>query len=392
MEPQQTILVRLQGPDRPGITAELMAVLADAGAQVQDVEQVVVRHRLSLGVVITVPEGRDLLKELLLLAWDQGVTIDFEMVEPSPTSNAARHVVTVLAAEVGPAELAAVAGAIAGGGGNIDRIVRLSRYPVVSYELVVSGGDIEAIRRDLVRVAATRPVDIAVQHFGLARRAARLVVLDVDSTLIQDEVIDLLAARAGCGDAVRAVTERAMAGELDFGEALRARVALLAGTPAATLDEVACSVRLTPGARTFTRTLHRLGYAVAIVSGGFHQVTDRLAADLGIRHAHANHLEVVDGVVTGRLEGPIVDRARKAELLVEIAAVERVGLAQTVAVGDGANDVDMLAVAGLGIAFNAKQLVRDVADTALSVPYLDAVLFLLGISREEVEAADADVG
>jgi phosphoserine phosphatase len=246
------------------------------------------------------------------------------------------------------------------------------------------------MREALVLAAARHGVDVAIQRENLQRRAKRLIVMDVDSTLIQDEVIELLADARGCLAEVAAITARAMAGELDFEASLRERVALLAGMSVGTLDEVGGRIRLTPGARTFVRTLRRLGYTVAIVSGGFDHIVQRLADDLGIEHAVANTLEVRDGVLTGRLLGEIVDRAGKAAVLRRIAAAEHVALEQTVAIGDGANDLDMLATAGLGIAFNAKPVVRQQADTAVSVPYLDAILFLLGIRREEVEAADAD--
>jgi phosphoserine phosphatase len=389
---RQTILARLSGPDHPGITARLMTLLADTGAEIQDIEQVVVRHRLTLALVIVVPAGRDLLKELLLFGWEQRVEVEFEVVEALPSPQQERHAVTVIGADITADDLAAVTAAIAGAGGNIDRIVRLSRYPVVSYEFVVGGGDAAAMRHELITAAAERPVDVAMQRDGFARRALRLVVLDVDSTLIQDEAIELLAEEAGCIDAVRDVTERAMAGELDFEDSLRQRVKLLAGLPIEAVDACAARIRLTPGARTFVRTLRRLGFGIAIISGGFSRLTERVAAELGIEHAHANHLEIVDGRLTGEVVGPIVDRARKAELLAQIAALEGVALDQTVAVGDGANDVDMLSAAGLGIAFNAKPMVRDHADTSVSVPYLDALLFVLGIAREDAEAADAADG
>jgi phosphoserine phosphatase len=386
----ETVLVQVSGPDRPGISAGLFARLAEAEATVGDVEQVVIRGRLSLGVVIDVPGGRDLLKELLLFAWDHGLEIDFDVVDANPTAPQAGFVVTALGPRPSPADLLAVTRAITEGGGNIHRIVRLSRYPVFTYELLVHGGDFDAIREQLVLAAADRAeLDVAIQRGGLGRRANRLVVLDVDSTLIQDEVIDLLAHEAGCSEAVAAVTERAMAGELDFAAALEARVATLAGLDADALDRAYDRLRLTPGARTFVRTLRRLGFTTAIVSGGFSYFTDRLADTLGIDHAHANELEIVDGRLTGRVVGEIVNRDAKARLLKEIAQTVGVGLDQTVAVGDGANDLDMLAAAGLGIAFNAKPVVRDAADTAVSVPYLDAILFLLGVSREEIEAADA---
>jgi len=220
----------------------------------------------------------------------------------------------------------------------------------------------------------------------------RLIVMDVDSTLIQGEVIEMLAAHAGCEEEVAKVTEAAMRGELDFEESLRSRVSLLAGVAESALDEVYDDIVLAPGARTMVRTLRRLGYRFAIVSGGFSQVTDRLAADLGIHFSRANELEVVDGRLTGRIVGEVVDRAGKAAALRQFAAEVGVSEASVIAIGDGANDLDMLNAAGLGIAYNAKPLVRDAADTSVNVPYLDAIMYLLGISREEVEAADAEAG
>jgi phosphoserine phosphatase len=214
--------------------------------------------------------------------------------------------------------------------------------------------------------------------------------MDVDSTLIRGEVIEMLAERAGCREQVAAITELAMRGELDFEQSLRERVALLKGLPATELTAVATSLVLTPGARTLVRTLKRLGYLVAVVSGGFTQITDGLVADLGLDFAAANTLEIVDGTVTGKLVGPIVDRPGKAAALEQFAEMAGVPLSQTIAIGDGANDLDMLGRAGLGVAFNAKPVVREAADTALNVPYLDAILYLLGITRDEIDAADAD--
>ena len=385
----QTVLIRITGPDHPGVTAGLMGVLADADAQVQDIEQIVIRGQLTLGVAVMVPEGRDLLREVLLFGWDQGMEIDFDVVSSTPTPKTRGHVVTILGQDLTPLEIGEATKAIADAGANIDRIIRLSRYPVMSYELLVRDGDDDKLRNNLLGAAAANPgIDVAIQREGLGRRAKRLVVLDVDSTLIQDEVIELLAAEAGCLAEVQRITRDAMEGGIVFESALRMRVRLLGGLDDGAIDRAWANLRLTPGARTFVRTLRRLGYTVAIVSGGFTAFTDRLAEELGIHHAHANELEIVDGKLTGELVGPIVDRERKAAVLREIAAAGHVPLSQTVAVGDGANDLDMLSTAGLGIAFNAKPIVEEAADTALTVPYLDAILFVLGIRREDVEEAD----
>jgi phosphoserine phosphatase len=266
----------------------------------------------------------------------------------------------------------------------------MARYPVTAMEIAVSGADPETLRTVLALEGVRQGLDVAVQDGGLYRRAKRLIVMDVDSTLIQGEVIEMLAEHAGRLDEVAAVTEKAMRGELDFEESLRHRVAALEGLSATALDEVYAAIELAPGARTLVRTLKRLGYQFAIVSGGFSQITDQLAAELGIDYAKANELEIVDGVLTGRVVGEIVDRAGKATALREFAVRSGTPLTQTVAIGDGANDLDMLAVAGLGVAFNAKPVVRAAADTHLSVPYLDTILYLLGITREEVEVADAE--
>ena len=385
----ETVLVRITGPDHPGVTAGLMSVLADAGAEVYDIEQIVIRDQLTLGLAVGVPQGRDLLKDVLLFGWEQGMEVDFDLVSNTPSSQLPGTVVTLLGPDLNPTEIGAAATAIADAGANIDRIIRLSRFPVMSYELLVRDGDVGKLRSNLMHIAAAHPnMDIAIQREGIGRRAKRLIVLDVDSTIIGDEVIDLLAAEAGCLAEVQQITADAMEGALDFESSLRTRVRLLAGLDEDAVARAHSNLRYTPGTRTFVRTLQRLGYTVAIVSGGFTVFTDRIAEDLRLHHAYANVLEFVDGKLTGELVGPIVDRERKAALLREIAATDNVPLSQTVAVGDGANDLDMLSEAGLGIAFNAKPIVSEAADTALSVPYLDAILFVLGIRREDVEAAD----
>jgi phosphoserine phosphatase len=378
------------------VTSRLFTELARFPLVVVDTEQIVLRGRLILGVLVDLA-GADAAAELALrdglsqAARDLGLEIE---VTVGPEDNGATapgplHV-TVLGHPLLPAAMAGVAGCIASCGANIDRIVRLASEPVTCIEMDVSGADPDVLRAELNAQAALLQVDVAVQRSGLYRRAKRLVVMDVDSTLVRGEVIEMLAERAGCALEVAAITQAAMRGELDFEQSLRERVALLSGLSAAALTEVRESLVLTPGARTLVRTLKRLGYLVAIVSGGFTQITDGLVDDLGLDFAAANTLDVVDGVLTGRLIGPIVDRAGKAAALERFAALAGVPLTQTIAIGDGANDLDMLGRAGLGVAFNAKPVVREAADTALNVPYLDAILYLLGITRDEINAADAE--
>jgi phosphoserine phosphatase len=389
MSERSTILVNVHGPDHPGISAGLMDVLDATGAEVYDIEQIVVRGRLTLNVLIGVDGEKATIRDLLLFGWEERLAIEFEVVDPIPTPVKTMTVVTVLGERIGPDDFGVVARSISEGGGNIERIFRLSRYPVTSYELAVSNGDIHKIRELLLAAAAQRPIDIAIQPDGLERRAKRMVVMDVDSTLIEDEVINLLAKEAGVGEQVSLITASALRGEIEFEESLRERVALLKGLTEDDLRRVSKSITVTPGARTFIRTLKRMGMKTAIVSAGFTRFADALATDLGIDHSLSNTLDVKDGILTGRLAGDLVDGPRKAAFLHEIAALEKIPTSQVVAVGDGANDVDMLAAAGLGIAFNAKPVARERADTSVSVPYLDAILFLMGVRRDHVDAADA---
>ena len=392
--PAGSLLITVTGKDRPGVTSALLSTLARWDVVIADVEQVVIRGRLVLGVLLRGGAGAGEAPVRTALEAALGpLGMDVE-VAAGPSEDEAgvhrrgRSHVTVLGHPLRPAALGAVAGCIADYGGNIDRIVRIARYPVTAVELEVSGVDSAVLRPQLALTASRAGVDVAVERSGLHRRAKRLVVMDVDSTLVQGEVIEMLAEHAGCAAEVAEITERAMRGEIDFAQSLQARVALLAGVPEAALEDVRRGLQLARGARTFVRTLKRLDYRIAIVSGGFTQVTDALVADLGIDYSAANTLETYDGRLTGRLIGPVLDRAGKAAALQRFAAEAGVPVSQTVAIGDGANDLDMLAVAGLGIAYNAKPVVRVAADAALNVPYLDAILFLLGISREEVEEAD----
>ncbi|MFZ1411790.1 MAG: phosphoserine phosphatase SerB [Micropruina sp.] len=386
-----SLAATITGTDSPGLLNRLMESIASADAEILDLEQTVVRGQLSIGVLLGVPpRGHDLLQDRLAGACARlglAVSMSEGVGDNPPRIN--RAIVTILGQPLLADHLAVTTQVIAELGGNVDRSRRLSRTPLTSLELWVSAADVTVLRPALARAAALSGFDVSVSPAGLSRLGRRLVVMDVDSTLIRDEVIELLAAHAGCEAAVREVTERAMRGELDFAASLHQRVQLLAGLPVGVLDEVRAAVRLTPGARTLVATLRDLGLAIGVVSGGFIEVVAPLAAELGITYAHANSLEVHDGRLTGRVAGPVVDRAAKATKLREWAKAEGLPLSRTIAIGDGANDLDMLADAGLGIAFNAKPAVRASADTALNLPYLDAVLFLLGLSREEVEDAAA---
>jgi phosphoserine phosphatase len=401
--PGTTVLFTVTGPDRPGVSSVLFAALTRHGVDLLDVEQVVIRGRLTLGALVAAHHDPEALQETVeqaMASISMQVQTSMEASDDPTTRRHSSHVVVVLGRPITARAFASIARALADVGANIDAIRRVADYPVTGLELLVSpvpGRGSEdyppgTLRKKLVDVARTAGVDVAVERAGLARRSKRLIVFDVDSTLVQGEVIEMLGVRAGAEARVRAVTEAAMRGELDFADALRARVATLAELPASVLDEVADELVLTPGARTTIRTLKRLGFRCGVVSGGFTQVIARLAEELALDFVAANELEIRDGRLTGRVVGEIVDRAGKAVALTRFAQEAGVPLEQCVAVGDGANDIDMLATAGLGIAFNAKPALAEVADTALSAPYLDVVLFVLGITRDEVERADAADG
>ena len=393
-ERPETLLITLTGKDRPGVTSSIFDTLSRAGVEVVDIEQIVLRRRLILGVLVTIPRDWKKLRDAVeATARDLGMNVDIDRgTGDNRTRGLGRSHVTVIGTPLKASAMAAVAGRIADSGGNIDRIERMARYPVTAIDLHVSGIDTDALRALLVSEAARQGIDVAVQPANLQRRGMRLIVMDVDSTLIQGEVIEMLAEHAGFGNEVAEVTEAAMRGDLDFERSLRDRVKLLEGVPESAFDAVYDAIVLTPGARTLVRILRRLGYRFALVSGGFSQITERLAEDLGIHFSRANELEVVDGKLTGEIVGDVVDRAGKARALREFAAELGLTEASVIAIGDGANDLDMLNAAGLGIAYNAKPVVQDAADTSVNVPYLDTILYLLGISREEIEAADAAEG
>ena len=391
---QFTGLILLSGVDKPGITEGLFETLSPFAVTILDIEQVVIRERVILTVLLAVnpAHAKAIETDLEECSVRLGVDIASAFEESSILTIAAKRAlchVVVLAPELSPSAFTAVAHAIAIHGGNIERVHRTASYPVTAIELTVSGVAILELRTELAQVANQNAVDIAVSPGGLMRWAKKLVVMDVDSTLIKEEVLELLGKKAGKGPEITAITEAAMRGELDFEASLRARVKLLAGLPETVLTDVQKEITLTPGARTLVRTMHKLGHHVALVSGGFESVIAPIVADLGIKHMRANNLEIVDGKLTGNLTGAIIDRAGKAQALRDFAQEHSIALEQTIAIGDGANDLDMISAAGLGIAFNAKPAVKAAADSSLSAPYLDSVLYLLGITRDEIEESDA---
>ena len=389
-EQQFTGLILVSGVDNPGITEALFETLSPFAVTILDIEQVVIRGRLILTVLLSLApaHAKTIEADLEECAAKIGVDIATAFESSDHTTIAAKrsllHVV-VLSQKLKPEAFKSIAAIIADNGGNIERIHRTASFPLTAIELTVSGADIAMLRPALALTGNEHGVDIAVSPGGLMRFAKKLIVMDVDSTLIEQEVIELLGAKAGVADEIAKITESAMRGELDFEASLRARVALLKGLPESVLVEVQSEITLTPGARTLVRTLNKLGHHIALVSGGFEPVIAPLVSELGIDHMRANNLEIVDGKLTGALVGPIVDRAGKANALKEFATAHNIELEQTIAIGDGANDLDMITIAGMGIAFNAKPAVKAVADSSLSAPYLDSVLYLMGITREEVE-------
>jgi phosphoserine phosphatase len=396
---QASALITITGVDKPGVTSALCQVLATHKVELLDVEHVVIRGRLTLGVLMSAAQQavttHALRREVEAVMHRLGLHVTIKRGDGAQIiRKPSTHTIVVLGLPITAEAFGAVAREVAALGGNIDVIRGVSDHPVTGLELRASvppdtAGQLHAA---LTRVASSAGIDVAVQDSRLSRRAKRLIVFDVDSTLIRGEVIEMLAARAGAQEQVAAITDAAMRGELDFTTSLHLRVATLAGLPVKVLDEVAGKLELTPGASTTVRTLRHLGFRVGVVSGGFTQVIEPLARELMLDFVAANQLEVVDGVITGRVRGTVIDRAGKARALREFADQAGVPMDQTVAVGDGANDIDMLVAAGLGVAFNARPALREVADASLTQPYLDTVLLLLGVTRGEIEAAEAVEG
>ncbi|MFZ9692984.1 MAG: phosphoserine phosphatase SerB [Candidatus Nanopelagicales bacterium] len=389
----RTYLIVISGHDQPGITREVLRTLPSLDSII-DVQQILSEGMLTLHAVVRSMEEmnvieRSLLENLKPFSLDVSVhRANMEVLQNSPD----QLVVTLMSPNLKAESLLLVTESILSLGGNIDSIERIATYPVTALEFRVSQGDIVNLRLSLSEIAITHHLDLAVQRGSLQRRGRHLIVLDVDSTLIQEEVIDLLGQSMGCEREIAEITEKTMRGDLDFESALRERVQLLTGMPASKLAEIYSSITLSPGARTLIRVLKYLDYNVVFVSGGFDFVVQQLAEELGADGFVANKLEILNGYVSGNLVGDIIDRSGKARALHDFAARFTIPMARTIAIGDGANDIDMLNLAGLGIAFNAKPLVQRKADTSINVPYLDSILYLLGITRLEIEQLNRELG
>lgn len=403
---RQIILINISGTDKPGLTSSIMEILSRDGSQILDIGQAVIHDTLSLGILVEVPvnaESSPLLKDVLFRTHELGLQVRFTPIDEQDYESwvggqgKPRHIVTLLARKLSAEHLAAISSVISRYQLNIDRIERLSGRVALGESSVSSRACVEisvrgpmedasAVRRELLEIAVAMDVDIAYQEDNIFRRNRRLVAFDMDSTLIEAEVIDELAKAAGVGEEVAAITARAMAGEIDFAESFKARVSLLKGLEESTLERVAGSLSLTEGAEKLVSTIRKLGYKTAILSGGFTYFGNYLRERLGIDYVYANELEIVDGRVTGEVTGTVVDGERKAELLRELAARENIALDQVIAVGDGANDLPMLSIAGLGIAFRAKPIVKESAKQAISTLGLDGILYLLGYSDQETDS------
>lgn len=401
---KEIILINITGKDKPGLTAHLTDILATYKVTILDMGQAVIHDYLSLGILIEIPEAHKssaVLKDLLFAAHKIGISVQFTPIDEDRYESWVHHkgkerrVITLLGRQLTADQIAKVASAIADNNLNIDIINRLSgrvsltdvgTYPKACIKLTVSGhlDDPGPLRGALLRISEETGIDISFHVDNIYSQNRRLVVFDMDSTLIQEEVIDELAKAAGTNDQVSQITEAAMNGEYDFVESLNRRVALLKGLPADTLGQVAASLTLSEGAETVIETLKGLGYKIGVISGGFDYFGKYLQEKLGLDYVFANSLEISNGRLTGRITGDIIDAGRKAEILKTITTVENINLHQTIAVGDGANDLPMLRVAGLGVAFHAKPVVRQNAHRSISSVGLDGLLYLMGISEREI--------
>lgn len=400
---REILLINVSGEDKPGVTRAVSEVLVEHGSDILDIGQAVIHDSLNLGILAKIPkdqEAKQVQKEILYSLHAMDMKVRFQSISEESYEHwvgqqgKPRHIVTLLAHRVTAQHIARVTRATVEQGLNIDKITRLSgRVPIeriednskacVEFSLRGVPTDMSALRTSLLELSAEMDVDVAYQEDNIYRRNRRLVVFDMDSTLIDAEVIDELAKEAGVGEQVSAITEAAMRGELDFKESFTQRMALLKGLDESVLEHVAARLQLTEGAESLISTLKQLGYKTAILSGGFDYFGRRIQQQLGIDYVYANQLEIVDGKVTGNVSGEVVDGQRKAQLLREIAAGENIDLEQVIAVGDGANDLPMLSIAGLGIAFRAKPLVKATAKQSISKLGLDGILYLMGFSDRD---------
>lgn len=399
------LLINVSGYDKPGLTSNITGIMAEYGLRILDIGQAVIHDYLTWGILVQIPReevASPLLKDLLFRIYELGLQVQFKPVTEEEYEDwvsgkgKQRYMVTLLSRSITAEQIARVSTITAQHGLNIDNITRLSgRMPLnmdlertqacIEFSVRGTPPDLEKLRSDFLHISSELNVDIAFQRDTVYRRNRRLVVFDMDSTLIEAEVIDELAKEAGVGEQVAEITEAAMRGELDFSQSFRRRVALLKGLDESVLEKVAQRLRMTEGAERLIRTLKILGYKTAILSGGFTYFAQMLKERLDIDYVFANELEIKDGKVTGEVTGRIVDGARKAELLKEIASREKIRLEQVIAVGDGANDLPMLSVAGLGIAFRAKPLVKKSAEHSISTLGLDGILYLIGFRDSEME-------
>lgn len=401
----ELILINVSGRDKPGLTSEITGIMAQYQIRILDIGQAVIHDQLTWGILIEVPDQANssgVMKDLLFRMHELNLPVTFQPVSAEEYQQwvegkgKARYIVSLLSRSITAEQIARVSEITAQHGLNIDNITRLSGRPILNQDVAASKAciefsvrgtppDLEALRADFLRIASELNVDIAFQEDTIYRRNRRLVVFDMDSTLIEAEVIDELAKEAGVGDKVSEITEQAMRGEIDFTESFARRVGLLEGLSEDVLESVAARLKMTEGAERLITTLKGLGYKTAILSGGFTYFAKGLQDKLGIDYVYANELEIKNGKVTGQVTGRVVDGQRKAELLDELAKKENIGREQVIAVGDGANDLPMLSRAGLGVAFRAKPLVKETAKHAISNLGLDAVLYLIGFRDREAE-------
>ncbi len=406
---KEVLLITVSGADKPGVTSELTAILSQYEANILDIGQAVIHDNLSLGILVEIPsafESSPVLKDILFKVHELGMQVRFQPISEESYGHwvgqqgKPRHIVTLLSRKITAKQISSLTAVAARHGLNIDNIKRLSgRIPLdvvndqskacVEFSARGVPESLEVLRADFMELSAALDVDIAFQEDNVFRRNRRLVCFDMDSTLIEAEVIDELAKAAGVGEQVAEITEAAMRGELDFSESFARRMALLKGLDVSVLAEIADRLPVTEGAERLISTLRKLGYKTAILSGGFNYFGRYLQAKLGIDYVFANELDIEDGKVTGKVSGQIVDGQRKADLLRELAAQEKISLEQVIAVGDGANDLPMLSIAGLGIAFRAKPLVQASAKQSISTLGLDGILYLIGFRDRDTVAVDS---